>query len=41
MKKVMIPKIRLAFNSRREENIFAHEFARKWIKEKVRRREAE
>jgi hypothetical protein len=30
MKKVMIPKIRLAFTSRKEENEYAHSFARGW-----------
>lgn len=30
MKKVMIPKMRAAFNGRIDENIYAHEFARGW-----------
>jgi hypothetical protein len=32
MKKVMIPKLRPVIGSRREENIYAHEFARAWVK---------
>ena len=37
MTKVMIPKMRAAFRSRQEENKYAHEFARGWIKGKFGR----
>jgi hypothetical protein len=34
MKKIMIPEMKTAFKSLKEENEYAHRFARNWVKDR-------